>query len=153
MNSRDLDLFILLCRVHEKRGRIRALLRSDPEVQPQVQSFLDDLTWLSSLRPLMPRPGAVAVNKERLLGALQSAGAGHRRLTAGVVGRAVAGVLLLGFGVGFQIADAIAPVHYGDAVLHFVTRDERQVRSSALFETHLSTPADVVLEAAAPGFN
>ena len=46
MNSRMKDILVLVSRLDEKRANFRFLLRQDPDVQREVHTYLDDVSWV-----------------------------------------------------------------------------------------------------------
>ena len=147
MNSRLSDLLVLVSRVQEKRGDIRSMLRQDPTARHEVDTYLDGLSWLTQLPPLEPDRRQRAAGKEQLLATLR----GEKKRSTWRVLRTLSAslsvTLVLGLVFGTQAATHNLPAPVSQAVHDVLSQDDRQVKALQL---DLTTPAETVLQAAAP---
>ena len=152
MNSRLVDMLMLVSRVHEKRGDIRFMLRQDPTVRREVHNYLDDLSWLSQLPPLQPHRPHVLAGKEQLLATLKGQAQKQRKCSpvrAFAVSLGVA--LVLSLVVGTQAAMHNLPAPVEQAINDHVVPGDRPVTPQSPVEIDFSTPAERALVSAGSG--
>ena len=118
MNSRMKDLLVLISRLEDRRADIRFLLRQDPDVQQEVHTYLDDVSWLSRRPKVTPSSDAVAVGKAGLLSALKQPVATKRHALAlpPLVGAIATAGILLSAAMGAQAATTGVPAPITDAL-------------------------------------
>ncbi len=118
MNSRMKDILVLVSRLDEKRANFRFLLRQDPDVQREVHTYLDDVSWLSRRPAVKPSTDVMAAGKASLLSALKQP---KRRKRLALVPHPVVGAIatvgiLLSAAMGAQAMTAGVPAPVTDVL-------------------------------------
>ena len=121
MNSRMKDILVLVSRLDEKRANFRFLLRQDPDVQREVHTYLDDVSWLSRRPAVKPSTDAMAAGKASLLSALKQP---KRRKRLALMPHPVVGAIatvgiLLSAAMGAQAVTAGVPAPVTDVLNGF----------------------------------
>ena len=121
MNSRMKDILVLVSRLDEKRANFRFLLRQDPDVQREVHTYLDDVSWLSRRPAVKPSTDVMAAGKASLLSALKQP---KRRKRLALVPHPVVGAIatvgiLLSAAMGAQAVTAGVPAPVTDVLNGF----------------------------------